>query len=164
MLRLGIQFALLGTGEPEYHHYFKRLAQENPHQVAAALEFNEPLAHQIMAGADIFLMPSRFEPSGLNQLYSLKYGTIPVVRETGGLADSVIDCNDHTWAAGIANGFTFTNYDAGGLIWALRRAVDCFHQAPEVWRQLQLNGMGKDWSWQRGAAGYEDLYRRVLSR
>lgn len=163
MLRMGIQFVLLGTGEPEFHDFFRQLSRQYPHQVSAALEFNEPLAHQIMAGADLFLMPSRFEPSGLNQLYSLKYGTVPVVRATGGLVDSVVDSNDSTWAAGTATGFSFGSYDAGGLLWALRRAVDCYHRAPDVWLQLQRNGMAQDWSWERGAAGYEDVYMRILA-
>jgi starch synthase len=164
IMRTGVQFVLLGTGDPEYHGFFKYLSQQYPRQVSTALEFNEPLAHQIMAGADIFLMPSRFEPSGLNQLYGLKYGTIPVVRETGGLADTVIDCNDSTWPTGQATGFTFSNYDVNGLIWALRRAVDCYHRAPDVWLQLQRNGMAQDWSWDKGAAAYEDLYRRLLPK
>lgn len=163
ILRMGVQFVLLGTGDPEFHDFFRQLARQYPHQVSTALEFNEPLAHQIMAGADIFLMPSRFEPSGLNQLYSLKYGTVPVVRETGGLADSVIDCNDYTWAAGTATGFTFATYDTGGLLWGLRRAIDCYHHAPDVWLQLQRNGMIQDWSWERGAAAYEDVYLRTLA-
>ena len=163
MMQMGIQFVILGTGDQEYHDAFRNLARQYPHQASAALEFNESLSHQIMAGADIFLMPSRFEPSGLNQLYSLKYGTIPVVRETGGLVDSVIDCNDYTWEMGTANGFTFGSYDTGGLLWALKRAVDCYHQSPSTWLQLQKNGMAADWSWERGAAGYEDVYRRVLS-
>jgi starch synthase len=93
----------------------------------------------------------------------LKYGTIPVVRETGGLVDSVIDCNEYTWEMGTATGFGFSSYDAGGLLWALRRAVDCYHRSPEVWLQLQRTGMAQDWSWDRGAAGYEDVYRRVLA-
>jgi starch synthase len=163
IMRMGVQFIILGTGDPEYHGFFRYLAQQYPHQVAAALEFNESLAHQVTAGADIFLMPSRFEPSGLNQLYGLKYGTVPVVRETGGLVDTVIDCNDQTWATGIANGFRFSSYDASGLLWALRRAVDCFHQAPQVWLQLQRNGMAQDWSWERGAERYEGVYRKIMS-
>ncbi len=163
LMQMGVQLVILGTGDPEYHQFFKNLARQYPNQVAAALEFNESLSHQIMAGADIFLMPSRFEPSGLNQLYSLKYGTIPVVRETGGLVDSVVDCNDYTWTNGTANGFSFASYDAGGLIWAMQRAVDCYRNSPSTWKQLQKNGMAADWSWERGAAGYEDVYRRVLS-
>jgi starch synthase len=110
-----IQWVLLGTGEPKYHELLSSLAAHYPSKVAARLSFSDELAHRIEAGADIFLMPSRFEPSGLNQLYSLKYGTVPVVHATGGLADTITNLTEHTLANGRANGFSFDQYTAAAL-------------------------------------------------
>lgn len=163
ILGMGAQLVVLGTGDREYENFFRFMGQRFPQQVAALIQFDENLAHRIMAASDMFLMPSRFEPSGLNQLYSLKYGTIPIVRETGGLSDTVSDCNEHTWKHGKPTGFNFEHYTAEGLMYAVRRAIDCYHNAPEVWHTLQQNGMAQDWSWERGAKGYEEVYRKVLA-
>src|SRR6185436_4184555 len=126
-------------------------AREFPHRVAVRLEFSDPLAHRIEAGADIFLMPSRYEPCGLNQLYSLKYGTVPVVRATGGLADTVTVTSPETLANHTATGFRFEAYSAPVLEGTLRRAVETYWQNADTWRQLIETGMQQDWSWKASA-------------
>jgi starch synthase len=157
------QWVILGTGEPKYHHVLGTLAQEYPQKVAVRLEFSDELAHRIEAGADMFLMPSQYEPCGLNQLYSLKYGTVPVVRATGGLVDTVTDTNEHTLAAGTATGFAFEEYTSIELAAALQRAIRAYgNQA--TWRQLIATGMQQDWSWQQSAEQYAGLYERTLFR
>ncbi|HQU46247.1 MAG TPA: glycogen synthase GlgA, partial [Pirellulales bacterium] len=158
-----VQWVLLGTGEAKYHQLLSTLAERFPQKLAVRLAFSDPLAHRIEAGADMFLMPSRFEPCGLNQLYSLKYGTVPVVRATGGLADTVTDTNEQTLAAGTATGFTFRAYEALALAETLRRAIDAWHQ-PHVWSQIVAGGMRQDWSWQRSARQYVELYQSLLNR
>jgi starch synthase len=127
------------------------------------LGFDEPLAHRIEAGADVFLMPSAFEPSGLNQLYSLRYGTPPVVRATGGLADTVTDTTDATLAAGTATGFSFTPYDPRHFRDAIERALVLWRTRPQAWRQVMVTGMRQDWSWDRSAAEYEALFHRLTA-
>ena len=124
--------------------------------------YDEALAHLIEAGADGFLMPSRFEPCGLNQLYSLRYGTVPVVHRTGGLADSVIDATPDTLAARTATGFQFDAPTAEALAGALERTLDAWRQ-PKQWRQLVAAGMRQDFSWTRSARSYLELYHRILS-
>jgi starch synthase len=158
-----VQWGILGTGQPKYHRLLETLAERFPQKVAARLEFSNSLAHRIEAGADIFLMPSRFEPCGLNQLYSLKYGTVPVVRATGGLADTIIDTNDQTLAAGTANGFSFEEYSSLALSETLRRACDAYAR-PEVWNKLVATGMRQDWSWARSARQYVELYQATVAR
>ena len=158
-----VQWAILGTGHPKYHRVFETLAERFPQKVAVRLDFSNPLAHQIEAGADMFLMPSRFEPCGLNQLYSLKYGTVPVVRATGGLADTITDTNEQTRQAGTANGFSFQEYSPLALSETLRRACDLYAQ-PELWSQLVATGMGQDWSWAPSARKYVELYQTILAR
>jgi starch synthase len=148
-----VQWVILGTGQPKYHRLFEKLSERFPQKVAARLEFSNPLAHRIEAGADMFLMPSRFEPCGLNQLYSLKYGTVPVVRATGGLADTIND----------ENGFSFQEYSPLALSETLRRACDAYRQ-PDVWRRLVDAGMKQDWSWARSAEKYVDLYQETVAR
>ena len=133
-----------------------------PRQVGLAFELSEPLAHQIEAGADIFLMPSKYEPCGLNQLYSLKYGTVPVVRRTGGLADTVVDATPENLAAQTATGFAFVPFAQAPFAEALGRAVAMYRSDPLRWRQLQETGMRQDWSWARSAAEYERLYRGMM--
>jgi starch synthase len=157
------QWVILGTGEPQYHALFARLADEHPEKVAVRLNFSNELAHRIEAGADIFLMPSRYEPCGLSQLYSLKYGTVPVVHATGGLADSITNLTDETLAAGTANGFSFDTYNSTALADTLSRACQTFANRP-VWEQLIRTGMRQDWSWNRSACEYERLYSRTLAR
>ena len=122
---------------------------------------HEKLAHQIEAGADIFLMPSQYEPCGLNQLYSLKYGTVPVVRATGGLANTVVDASDKNLADGTATGFVFIPPAAPEFLEAVNRALALYRNQPQTWLALQQTGMRQDWSWHRSAAEYEKLYRRL---
>jgi starch synthase len=140
------------------------MAAEFPHRIAARLDFSDPLAHRIEAGADIFLMPSRFEPCGLNQLYSLKYGTVPVVRATGGLADTVTDTTPETLATRAATGFQFEAYNPALLEATLRRAVDTYWQNASVWRQLVETGMKQDWSWKASAHRYLEVYAQARQR
>lgn len=152
------QFVFLGTGEAELERTLKQFAERFPQKVATRLEFSSALAHRIEAGADIFVMPSRFEPCGLNQLYSLRYGTVPVVRATGGLADTITNLDEHTLSAGTANGFSFADYSALALGEALSRACNTMAQ-PKVWDQLVRTAMQQDWSWTTSAQKYVELYR-----
>jgi starch synthase len=161
LINLGAQLVVLGEGDPHYHTMLQDLQRRHPQQVALHLGFDEGLAHQIEAGCDIFLMPSLYEPSGLNQLYSLKYGTVPVVRATGGLADSILDCNASTLAAGLATGFSFVPYSADALRRTVERALDLYAREPDAWRRLMQNGMRQDWSWDRVAGEYERLYSMI---
>jgi starch synthase len=157
------QWVILGTGEPRYHQALSDLARDYPQKVAVRLEFSDELAHRIEAGADIFAMPSQYEPCGLNQLYSLKYGTVPVVRATGGLVDTVVDATEQTLADGTATGFSFEDYTSLELAAALERACRAYAN-PAVWPQLIETGMKQDWSWAHSADQYGVLYERTLSR
>ena len=159
---LPAQLVVLGTGDKTLEKEFSALARRHPDRCAANIGFDESLAHLIEAGADVFVMPSRFEPCGLNQLYSLRYGTPPVVRATGGLADSVIDCTEATLAAGTANGFTFVEPTAPALLAALTRAVDTWRDRAR-WRALQMNGMRLDFSWDAGARRYREIYEGLAA-
>ncbi|MGA2616979.1 MAG: glycogen synthase GlgA [Thermoguttaceae bacterium] len=159
-----VQWVILGTGQPKYHRLFESLAERFPDRVAVRLEFSNPLAHRIEAGADIFLMPSRFEPAGLNQLYSLKYGSVPLVRETGGLADTIVGYGNQPPGGPAPNGFSFTQYSPLALSETLRRACDLYRQQPEVWRQLIDTGMRQDWSWANSARQYVELYLKTIAR
>lgn len=127
------------------------------------LGFSEALAHQIEAGADLFLMPSLYEPSGLNQLYSMKYGTPPIVRSTGGLADTVTDATPENLDAGTASGFTFQLYSAEHLLEAIHRGIGLYRDYPDLWKKLRHCAMRQDWSWDRSAVEYEKLYQRIVS-
>jgi starch synthase len=150
---------VLGSGEAKYETFFADLARRFAGRVAYTSGFNEPLAHMIEAGSDIFLMPSRYEPCGLNQMYSLRYGTIPVVRKTGGLADSVEHFDVNT---GSGTGCVFNDYDAPAVRWAIETAV-AWYANPVGWRQLMRNGMRQDFSWSRRIGEYDSLYRSLLS-
>lgn len=154
------QWAFLGTGDPKYHQVFSTLAQRYPQKVAVRLAFSPELSHRIEAGVDMFLMPSRFEPCGLNQLYSLKYGTVPIVRATGGLADTVADATREALDAGKATGFSFREYSPLALAETVGRACDVFGQK-STWSALVRNGMRQDWSWTRSARQYGELYERI---
>jgi starch synthase len=154
------QWAILGTGDAKYQEQIATLAERSPQRVAARFTFCETLAHKIEAGADIFLMPSRFEPCGLNQMYSLKYGAVPVVRATGGLSDTITDTTDETLASGSANGFSFREYSPLALSETLTRAHNTFAR-PEAWRKIIATGMQQDWSWRRSASEYVALYQRM---
>ncbi len=137
---------------------------EHPHRVAARLEFSDAVAHRIEAGSDMFVMASRYEPCGLNQLYSLRYGTVPIVHHTGGLADTITDASDQHLANQTANGFSFTTYDVAYLEEALTRACHMYTHEPETWGQLVRQGMQQDWSWTRSAERYLDLYAQIIAR
>jgi starch synthase len=161
LLALDVQFIVLGTGNPAYHGFFTDLRNRFPGKVGIFLGFDESLAHRIEAGADLFLMPSRYEPCGLNQMYSLRYGTIPVVRETGGLADTVVDATPEAVREGRATGFVFRDYHPGALRWAVDRALGAFWNKP-LWAALVKTGMRQDWSWARSARQYLDLFGSLL--
>jgi starch synthase len=152
-----LRLVALGSGEPRYEQLFEDLQRRFPGKAWFFRGFNEKLAHWIEAGADIFLMPSRFEPCGLNQMYSLKYGTPPVVHKTGGLADTV---EPYDAATGTGTGFVFEHFTANGLGWALDLALSTFHNHP-AWDRLMANGMAKDFSWDVQGREYVDLYRRL---
>ena len=157
LLALDIQLVILGTGSTEYEQQLSQLATEFPRHIGVKIGFSERLAHQIEAGADIFLMPSRFEPCGLNQMYSLRYGTLPVVRLTGGLADTVVDATPENILAGTATGFVFMEASADALSTAIERAVALYQQKSR-WNRLQITAMQQDYSWQKSASRYIDLF------
>lgn len=155
------QLALLGSGQKQYEQALQALQTRYPQQVALSLGYDEGLAHEIEAGADLFLMPSLFEPCGLNQMYSLRYGTLPLVHAVGGLKDTVID-REETGAETLNNGFCFHSPTAPALSEALNRAL-ALYQQPEAWRQRQVNAMTGDYSWDKSALAYEAVYQRALS-
>lgn len=163
VLALPAQIAVVGTGDRELEHALRELALAHPRAVAYVDKVDEALAHQVEAGADAFLMPSRFEPCGLNQMYSQAYGTPPIVHRTGGLADSVIDADAQTMADGTATGFVFDEPTAPALLAAIRRAVQTWHDR-RAWRALQRNGMARDFGWRAAARTYADMYRRLPRR
>jgi starch synthase len=157
LLSLDATFVILGTGTPRYEDMWRRLAASHRDRVAATVGFSEELAHLIEGGADMFLMPSRFEPCGLNQMYSLRYGTVPVVRATGGLDDTVAPVDDLT---GEGNGFSFRPYTTAAMMAALRQALSWF-ASPEAWRRIQVAGMRQDNSWDASARAYTAVYERA---
>ena len=157
------QWAILGTGDPGYHHRLAELAGQYPEQIAVRLEFSNPLAHRMEAGGDIFVMPSRYEPCGLNQMYSLRYGTVPLVRETGGLADTITNASPETLFQGTANGFSFLDTTVEALALTIERALASYGN-PDEWRQIVTTGMQQDWSWKASARRYDELYRHTLAR
>jgi starch synthase len=162
LMRLPVQLVVLGTGDPVYHQRLEQLAAQFPQRLSVHLGFDAALAHQIEAGADAFLMPSRFEPCGLNQLYSMRYGTVPIVRRVGGLADTVTDVTQATRADRTATGFLFEEYTPRALIEAVKRAVTAFRDQA-LWTSLMQAGMRQDFSWDRSARAYEAVYARALS-
>ena len=161
ILETGAVFIALGSGAHEYEDFLQRWHDYAPHQVGIYKGFNEALAHQIEAGADIFLMPSLYEPCGLNQMYSMRYGTVPVVRAIGGLDDTVEDFNRAREAGRAGNGFKFDHYSAEAMLGSLHEALYCYAE-PDIWRTIQLNGMAADNSWQAAARKYVELYRAVI--
>jgi starch synthase len=160
LVKLPAQLAVLGSGDPALQRRFQALAQRHAGRIAVQIGFDEGLSHQIEAGADLFAMPSRFEPSGLNQMYSQRYGTPPLVHGTGGLRDSVVDCSPATLKNHTATGFVFAPLDPATLLENCRRAVAAYGDE-RVWRQLQKNGMKRDFSWEARAQQYLDLYRTL---
>jgi starch synthase len=149
--------AVLGSGEPQFEAFFESLQAALPGRVGFYRGYNNELAHRIEAGSDMFLMPSAYEPCGLNQMYSLRYGTIPIVRETGGLADSV---QQIVAGARQGTGVLFRDYDETGLSWAINRALDLFERKP-LWRKVMRNGMAMDFSWEQQGAEYVDVFRAL---
>ncbi len=161
LIELPVRIVILGTGQASYERMLQEWSGRYPDRMKAYIGFDEKLAHQIEAGADILLMPSRFEPCGLNQMYSLRYGTVPVVRRTGGLADTVVDTSPQALRAGLATGVSFSGTDGNALLEALERALALYEDKP-LWRKLQQTGMQQDFSWQRSATEYLNLYRLAL--
>ena len=155
-----IQLVVLGTGEKRYEDWFKGLAWRYPKKVSVNIYFSNELAQRIYAGADIFLMPSKYEPCGIGQLIALRYGTIPVVRQTGGLKDTVQQYNKYTQEG---NGFVFENYNAHEMMYALKRALS-FYGNYEIWHKIQFNAVQADYSWKRSAKEYEALYERLTAK
>jgi starch synthase len=151
----GVQLVVLGSGEHELEQRYQQLALRFPGRVSVTVRFDEGLSHQIMAGSDIFLMPSRFEPCGLNQMYGMRYGTPPVVRRTGGLADSVIDGSRPN-----GTGFVFDTADSATVYRAVARAIESYRDNKKFQR-IQLNGMRRDVGWRSSAQRYLDLYRTI---
>lgn len=162
LIDAGCQLALLGSGEPSLENAFRTLAANNPSKVSITIGYNEPLSHQIMAGSDMFIMPSRFEPCGLNQLYGLAYGTPPIVNATGGLADSVVDTNIVTFKNKTANGFVMSEASATSLLHCIKQALNVFNNDAGAWQQIQKNGMTQNLSWDKSALEYLSVYQALI--
>jgi starch synthase len=154
LVKDGAAIVALGAGEPRYETLFRDLAAKYPRQVGVKVAYDNTLAHKIEAGADMFLMPSRYEPCGLNQMYSLRYGTVPIVRATGGLDDTI---EQYDAATGKGTGFKFAEYDAQALLKSVREALAVYH-TPQSWMKLQLAGMSRDYSWRASAKEYAEVY------
>lgn len=161
MMAEQIQMVVLGTGDLEFEWFFREMEHRYPDQVRVTIGFNEEWAHQLYAGSDLFLMPSKFEPCGLGQMIAMRYGSIPVVRETGGLNDTVQAYDE--WSDK-GNGFTFTNFNAHDMLYTLRRALTFYHYEKPVWRKLVKTTMEMDFSWAQSAFQYNRLYSELISR
>jgi starch synthase len=161
IVQKGAQLVLLGTGEEHYKYLFGKLAEDYPNNVKSITSFNDLLARLIYAGSDMFLMPSRFEPCGLSQLISMRYGTLPIARRTGGLADTIQEY-DQTTNKG--TGFLFDDISSGALIWAVQRAIDVYHNNKRVWQKMIENAMEADFSWGNSAREYVNLYRKAIEK
>ena len=159
IMRLDVQLVVLGMGEGRYFNLFSWAETEYKGRVAARFTMDHTLAHKIYAGADMFLMPSQFEPCGLSQMIAMRYGTVPIVRETGGLRDTVLSYNEFN---GEGNGFTFFNYNAHDMLHTIERASDYFRNQPEIWKKLQERGMKGDYSWTHSAREYVKLYESLF--
>jgi len=160
LMKLDIQLIILGTGDQKYHAFFDKMNMKFKDKFASYLGFNDELAHLIEGGADIFLMPSKYEPCGLNQMYSLKYGTVPVVRETGGLADTVIKYDEKS---GEGNGFMFSKYDSKDFLTEIKRALKIYKDK-KAWFKIMRAGMKQDFSWTSSAKKYVELYKTILTK
>ncbi len=163
LMKRDLQLVILGIGDEKYHQMLKEAVPKYNSKLSVNIMFDNKLAHEIETGADIFLMPSKYEPCGLNQMYSLRYGTIPVVRETGGLADTIIDANDENLKNGTATGFTMKGYFAAELLFAIDRALELYKSKAQ-WRSLIRNAMKQDWSWEKSANQYVELFKSVLGK
>jgi starch synthase len=162
LIQLSAQLLVLGTGDPELEAGFKAAAAAHPGHVAAWLGFDEGMAHRILAGADVVLVPSRQEPCGLTQLYALRYGALPLVRRTGGLADTVVDANAHSMMDSTATGFVFKEPNSWILGETIGRACQLYRQDPKAWGQVQRRAMAQDFGWAAAAKDYLELYRHLL--
>jgi starch synthase len=160
MMEEDMQVIVLGTGEQEYEQFFQQMEYIYPERVRAYIGFDEKLAHEVYAGADLFLMPSKFEPCGLGQLIALQYGTVPIVRETGGLNDTVQSYNEQT---GEGNGFSFRNFNAHDMLHTIRRALYYYGQ-PDMWQSIIKKAMSRDYSWKQSAKEYNDLYEQLRKK
>jgi starch synthase len=160
MVDMPMQFVLLGAGNKDFEQRLQNLARLYPNKIAITLGYNEALAHLIEAGSDIFLMPSRFEPCGLNQMYSQRYGTLPIVRKTGGLADTVVDASPATIEHKTACGIVFNQASSGALVEAIKRAL-ILYSHHTVWKKMQITAMKKDFSWRQSAEQYLMLYSSI---
>ena len=154
------QLVVLGTGEGKYEHLFRHYAWKYPDRVSANIYYSNEVSHKLYAACDAFLMPSLFEPCGLSQLMSLRYGTVPIVRETGGLKDTVVPYNEYE---STGTGFTFRNYNAHEMLNTIRYAKHVFKNRKREWNKIIDRGMAMDFSWSTSARKYEDLYRRLLN-
>jgi starch synthase len=162
LIAMGCQFAILGGGEKSFEVQFLAYAEQYPNQVSVTIGYNEPLSHMIMAGVDLFIMPSRFEPCGLNQLYGLRYGTPPVVSNTGGLADSICHTNAETILNNTATGFVIENVNKMSLLVTIKQALSIWKDQ-KTWKKIQKNGMKKDVGWKHSADAYIALYKKLLN-
>ncbi len=158
LMKMDIQLVLLGTGDKKYHKFFTTMASKYHDKFSCYIGFDDELAHLVEAGCDMFLMPSKFEPCGLNQMYSLVYGTVPIVRKTGGLADTVQKFNPKN---NTGNGFVFEKYSAKDFISEIKAAIKIFSTAPAVWKTIMLNGMASDFSWMNSTKKYVDYYKKL---
>ncbi len=158
LMQLDAQWVIVGTGEPRFEELFRWAAAANPDKLSAQILFDESLARQVYAASDMFLMPSLFEPCGIGQLIAMRYRSVPIVRETGGLKDTVSPYNEET---GQGTGFTFTNYNAHDMLYTIDRAVRLYRQ-PDVWANLLANIKKKDFSWRKSAQQYIDLYESLV--
>ena len=157
-----IYWVVLGCGDKKYEDALLMLAKNHPENISVMIGFDERMTHKIEASADVFVMPSYFEPCGLNQLYSLRYGTIPLVRKTGGLADTVVDANEVNIKNNTATGFVFSCYKSEALIETIERAVTLFKQK-NIWQKIQSQGMKQEFSWKESASKYEAIYEDTIS-
>ncbi len=161
-MQQGAQVVAVGSGNKVFEEALRDAAATYPKQMATFIGFSETLAHQVEAGSDIFLMPSRFEPCGLNQLYSLRYGAVPIVSHTGGLADSVTDATPENIKAGKATGFHLRHITRDGLLEATQQALTLYREHPSIWRRIVTTGMRQEFSWKKSAKEYLALYQQAL--
>ena len=160
IMSTGAQMVVLGMGESKYEDLFNWAQWKYAGQLSATFQMNHELSHRIYAGADMYLMPSMFEPCGLSQLISLRYGTLPIVRETGGLRDTVLSYNEYT---GEGNGFTFLNYNAHDMLHVIERAVSIYHEKKDVWNMLARRAMQGSYGWDESAKKYLSLYEELIA-
>src|SRR5207253_3688103 len=163
LLHEGTQLIIVGEGDRAVQRQLEQIRTRYSDRVGLRIGFDEGVAHRVEGGADFFLMPSRYEPMGLSQLYSMRYGTPVVARLTGGLADTVVDTTSETLANGTATGFSFGPFDPDAFWEALHRGLDVYRHQQEKWRTLVRNCMSQDWSWSRSAAEYEKLYESLVN-